>query len=279
MIESWSDQEERLILINMGEARRKSKRHVDFLKKHPFCCFCGGKEPATTIDHVPSKQVFRLKRRPEGLEFPACAQCNHSTGPHELVAALAARFMEKRPYNAEEEKELTKLFTSVDRNRHGLLQEMMPSWQQQFDFDGLNHPEKPQGGGTTNAKGPMLNLSIQIFGAKLCKALHYEHTNKIVPRSGEVYIRWYSNYDRMKGNIPDSLINQLPEPKTLEQGRWNVSDQFNYSFFVTEDEEHGIYFATFQKSYAICGFVSVERNFFTKLKGMKAHIPGESFNL
>ena len=48
---------------------------------------------------------------------------------------------------------------------------------------------------------------------------------------------------------------------------------------LLKTKKHGIYFATFQKSFAICGFVSFERNFYSKIEGMKAHIPGEAFNL
>ena len=263
----------------MGEAKKKNRHKAVFLKQHPFCCFCGGQKPATTIDHVPSIQLFRLRKRPKGLEFPACTQCNQSTGTHELVAAFLSRLWEKTPYNKLETIELGKLISSIDRNRHGLLEELKPSWQQQYDFENLNQPGMPSGGGALNADGPLLNQSIQIFGAKLCKALHDEHTNTIVPATGEIFVRWYSNYDRMTGKIPDDVINQLPEPITLAQGRWNVRDQFEYSFGVTEDEKHGMYFATFQNSFAICGFVSIERNSFPKLEGMKAHIPGKPFNL
>ena len=231
------------------------------------------------MDHVPSKQLFRLKSRPQGLEFPACEQCNHSTGTHELVAALIARFGDDRPHNKMEIKERQKLFSSVDKNRHGLFQEMVPSWLQQYDFHKSNQPEIPLGWSVLNANSPMLNQSLQIVGAKLCKALHYKHTNQIVPKTGVIYVRWYSNYDRMTGNIPDTLINQLPEPRTLAQGKWNVSDQFEYSFNVSEDGKLGIYFATFQISFAICGFVTLERDFLPELEGMKAHIPGKSFNL
>ena len=231
------------------------------------------------MDHVPSKQTFRLKSRPQGLEFPACDQCNQSTGSHESVAALMARAMAGRPYNDQETKEIRKLLLAVDSNRHGLLQELVPNWQQQYDFDNLNHPAKPLGGGPINANGPLLNQSMQIVGAKLCKALHYQHTNKIVPKTGVIYVRWYSNYDRITGSIPDTLINQLPEPRTLAQGKWNVSDQFEYSFNVSEDGKLGIYFATFQQSFAICGFVSSERGILPELEGMKAHIPGEPFCL
>ena len=262
----------------MGESRRRNKRNVAFFERHPFCCFCGGERPATTRDHVPSKQMFHLKRRPQGLEFPACEQCNHSTSPHELTAALLSRltnYIDSKAYV----RELRKLMSQVDKNRHGLLDELMPSWRQQYDFENFRHLDIPQGWGVLNAGGPMLNQSVQIFGAKLCKALHYEHTNKIVPKSGEIYVRWFSNYDRMTGNIPDSLISQLPEPRSLEQGKWNVRDQFEYSFFVHENERRGFYFAAFQRAFAIGGFVSCERNYFPELEGMKAHFPGEPFSL
>jgi hypothetical protein len=39
----------------MGKAKNKKQR---FLAAHPFCCFCGGTEPATTIDHAPPRTCF-----------------------------------------------------------------------------------------------------------------------------------------------------------------------------------------------------------------------------
>ena len=48
----------------MGEAKRRKKLSARILEKHPFCCYCGGNERATTIDHVPAKIVFPYKRAP-----------------------------------------------------------------------------------------------------------------------------------------------------------------------------------------------------------------------
>jgi hypothetical protein len=39
---------------------KKWKR--DFFENHPNCCFCGGTTAATTIDHIPSIQLFSLKK-------------------------------------------------------------------------------------------------------------------------------------------------------------------------------------------------------------------------
>ena len=75
----------------MGEAKRKRNQKENFLKQHPWCCFCGGAAPATTVDHIPSRQMFSLRRRPKGLEVPACEVCNQATRLHEQIAAMLGR--------------------------------------------------------------------------------------------------------------------------------------------------------------------------------------------
>ena len=252
---------------------KPKNRNSDFFRDHPFCCFCGGTTPATTIDHVPSTQTFLQRRRPKGLEVPACKKCNNSTGAHEQVAAFLARLYPNKPYNKLDIKEFGKITKAIAKNNPELLEELVPSWQQQYDYVNLNLPGKP-----LYANGPLLNKSIQIFGRKLCQALHYAHTNKIVPTTGGIYVRWYSNYNRMTGNMPDWWINRFPSPKTLEQGKRNVCDQFQYSLMITEDKTQGGYFATFQKSFAILGLVLLERDPLLELEDTKVHIPGEPFN-
>lgn len=64
------------------------------------------------------------------------------------------------------------------------------------------------------------------FGAKLALALHYEFTGNIVPLSGGVLVRWFSNHDAIAGGIPPSLFDVLREPMTLRQGTWSVPEQF-----------------------------------------------------
>ena len=91
---------------------RKQQRRKDFFLKHPSCCFCGGTQLATTIDHVPPRQMFSLKRRPKGLECPACHSCNQATAKHEQVAAMMARLYPD-PATKAEQRELEKLFKGV----------------------------------------------------------------------------------------------------------------------------------------------------------------------
>ena len=257
----------------MGEAKTKSKRLLQFIKQHPYCCFCGGTSPTETIDHVPSKQIFRLKRRPQGLESPACRNCNEATAPHELVASLIARIYPD-PKNELEEKELIKLYKAVQKNRYGLLQEMFPSWKQQYDYQTLVHPDKPKGGGPLNAQGPLLNESMQIFGVKLCQALHYYHYGQIVPLEGGIAIRWFSNWEAMTGAMPDEFSKLFNQPFSLEQGKWNVKDQFEYSYVILRSEEAGAYLSTFGRSFALVGFIFHDYMNFPETSSMKIRRPG-----
>jgi hypothetical protein len=62
-----------------------------FLESNPMCCFCGGTEVATTIEHLPARIVFPKKHRPKGLEFPACGTCNEQTRGDDSVLSVVAR--------------------------------------------------------------------------------------------------------------------------------------------------------------------------------------------
>ena len=63
---------------------------LGFFEKHPFCCYCGGAEKATTIDHVPAKIMFPNKHRPAGLEVPSCSPCNRGTSKFDQMAGVSA---------------------------------------------------------------------------------------------------------------------------------------------------------------------------------------------
>jgi hypothetical protein len=260
----------------MGEANRKSKRLAQFIERHPRCCFCGGYAPTESIDHVPSRQMFRLKKRPTGLELPACRKCNEDSAPHELVASLVARSMVTYQLTDEDKKEINKLLRAVDKNRHGLLDEMNPTWQQQYDYKNLDHPNKPSFGGIQNAKGPLLNKSMELFSAKMCLALYYEHTKKIVSASGGLIVRWYSNYDHMKGNIPQDILRKFKFNHTLKQGAWNVHEQFGYSYAIPPNSNLSAFSCYFNRAFMLFGFISLDKSVFEN-SNLTLYVPGEIF--
>lgn len=239
---------------------RKRRSTREFLTRHPYCCFCGGVEPATTRDHVPSTQMFSLRRRPKGLEFPACKSCNGATGAHEQVAALISRSYPD-PKTTEEIREFGLIMRSVKKHSPLVLSEMGASWRQ--DYDVRRKLGASFKGGAINAGGPLVSHSIEMFGVKLFLALHYEHTGTIVPKRGGVSVLWFTNWNRINNTIPPELLTLAGEPMSLQQGQWSVANQFEYKVSTDPDGKFGMYVATFRESFLIAGFVSQETKMFS----------------
>lgn len=238
----------------MGAAKLKRRRKEAFLKQHPYCCYCGGETPTTTVDHIPSRQMFSQRWRPKGLEVPACDTCNRATRQHEQVAAMLGRVYPDGPTEAEC-SEVERTMRAVKNNSPGLLEEMLPSREQEMRF-ARSGIDIPGGGGVLNCDGPLLNHSIQMFGAKLGFALHYGVNDRIVPLEGGVAVRWFSNYDAATDGIPQPILRLLGERQTLRQGKRSVDDQFTYAYAVAEGGEMAIYFSTFRMSFAVLSWVS-----------------------
>jgi hypothetical protein len=72
----------------MGDSKRRKSK---FFAEHPYCCFCGGSERATTEDHQPARSLFDSRRWPEGYVFPACERCNAASSRDEAVLAYVTR--------------------------------------------------------------------------------------------------------------------------------------------------------------------------------------------
>lgn len=245
----------------MGEAKQRRTRTQKFIEQNPYCCYCGGTTPADTVDHIPSRQMFVGRHRPQGLEVPACRACNELTRQHEQVAAMLARFYPD-PRTPEEAQELDKILKAVRRNHPLLFSELQPSWLQLYDYKANQDApgsKLPRLGGPLNANGPHLNESMEVFSAKLCFGLYSNHGGHPVGVGGGVATRWYTNYDRLTGRMPTEVLDLFPNRDTLTQGKWSVSDQFEYLWALTEDSRAGGFVAMFRKAFAVIGFVHQDR--------------------
>lgn len=240
----------------MGQARINRRAHSAVIDKMPFCIYCGGQEPASTVDHMPPAVCFRWRQRPKGLEFSACKICNEGASYADYVAGLVSRFFE--PNNeGKYVEELISMFRSVSTNIPGLLEEMKkPRGSEKL---ALNRLPVGVNGGVVNVSGPILSRHIEVFALKLGLALHYEHTKEVLGPEGGIAVRWFSNYELFTGEFPDELKNIFPVPKTLTQGRVQVSDQFEYASIAAEDKTFGAYFASFRLSFSIVAFVAGNR--------------------
>jgi hypothetical protein len=215
--------------------------------------------------------MFSLRGRPNGLEVPACDPCNQATRQHEQVAAMLGRLYPDGPSEAER-AETKKIMGAVHQNVPGLLKEMIPS-QRQHDRFARAGVELPDVAGVLSCKGSLLNHSIQIFGAKLGFALHYATMGRIVPYAGGVAVRWFSNFEAVTGEIPESIFRLLGPVHTLEQGKWSAGDQFNYAYAVTQNKCMAAYFSTFRISFAVLSWISEDISDFTTVDKFQVHRP------
>jgi len=116
------------------------------------CIYCGGTQPADTIEHMPPVMMFIRKQRPKGLEFPSCRECNNGTSKSDLVASLLGR-LSVEPAADVEAAEFKKLLCSVRNNVPRLLEEMHISRAgQNLLRESLSLQE---GGGVLRANGPL----------------------------------------------------------------------------------------------------------------------------
>jgi hypothetical protein len=110
-------------ITHMGEAKRKKRLSARILQEHPFCCYCGGGVAATTIDHVPAKILFPYKRRPRGLEVPACTACNKANSKFDQMAGVFSRVSKQDPVVTDRD-EFKKLVANVHKDFPGWASEL-----------------------------------------------------------------------------------------------------------------------------------------------------------
>jgi hypothetical protein len=223
-----------------------------------LCIYCG--QLADTIEHMPPVMMFLRKQRPKGLEFPSCRECNNGTSKSDLVASFVGR-LSVDPSTEDAAAEVKRLFRSVRNNVPGLLQEMHIGRAGQ-KLAGKTLPLQ-EGGGVVRTNGPLVTKHMLVFGAKLGFALHYEALQMVVPETGGVQPRWFSNAQAARGEIPKELFSLLPATRhTLKQGRREVSNQFQYTWAITPGGNHALFYATFHRSFAIAVVSAVDRTVF-----------------
>lgn len=238
----------------MGEANRRRPLRDRVLHSESFCIYCGGTNAAETIDHMPPRTIFSGRRRPKGLEFPACRLCNDGARLSEQVAGLLSR-MYPDPVDEAGKVEVKKILYEAENNLPGLLLELFPGSRQSFAFrrPGTGQQEV---GNVLRVNGPLVTSAMNTFSAKLGLALHFNQTSKIIPPSGATAVRWFSNIDAIQGGIPDDILRLVGPPRTLEQGKFHTGEQFRYGSRASEDGGFTAHFASFRFSFSVVAFVS-----------------------
>lgn len=246
----------------MGEQRRKdaNARSVAFAKTDR-CIYCGGFVPATTVDHCPPRAMFSNRQWPEGYVFPACQPCNAEAKEAENWVAFMARINSGPGFD--EQAEADEMFRIA---RPILKPEVIRS----MSMSGLDKKAIARRIGVTKELGktyadiPLIKVpkeaknAIDYFSRKVVKALHFEHTKRVVPVDAAIKRRWFTNYNEMEGKIPPEIFTIPTGIPTLERTKVNLSRQFNYLYTVSAEGDLGVYTIEFRQSF--CIFVMVAFN-------------------
>jgi hypothetical protein len=238
----------------MGDSKRRRSR---FFVEHPYCCFCGGSERATTEDHQPARSLFDSRRWPEGYVFPACERCNAGSRRDEAILAFVTRLgYTEAELSQEQIGEWRRALAGIRRNFPQLPQLLTANEKRAFLKErGIDRPAN-----VALADLPIIaldretiNNAFRICALKLFCALHYKHRRIILPRTGSVFARWWMNIDVQQGAIPDELVALLRGHPTLHRAKVDLRSQFAYQYGVSEDAKHGFYICWFRNSFAMVG--------------------------
>lgn len=224
----------------MGEANRK---RAEFFRAHPNCCFCGGKTPATTRDHVPNRATFPGRQAPEGYEFPACANCQHSTRLDEIAFSALVYFLADDP-DVPEPAQAQRIIRGLVNNLPHLarIQQMTANEKRRAvrELD-INHP----GGAFSNLSMVKIPTEwhryVERYLAKIARALFYKHLGRAVPADWVVWSQW--TYDRIGANR-EALKEWIEMTPIVEVGRRsNVDLGERFVYRVNFSDEMGAFAA------------------------------------
>jgi hypothetical protein len=196
---------------------------------------------------------------------PACDACNQATKKHEQIVAFIAR-LSGPAVTREQMREFEELMRRMHKHHPLLLAEMAPSWLQQHDFRALGPQFADEG--PFNASGPLLSASLDAFAKKLAHSFYYTHARRVLPPTGGMVHKIFTNYDRQLGRVPQVIFRGLTGPLTLQQGKFNVANQFEYAFGI--GERFGAFVASFRTTLLIHMIVHEDRQ---ALKQLGATVP------
>ena len=109
--------------------------------------------------------------------------------------------------------------------------------------------------GLLSAGGPLFMKHMLHFAGKMGFAIYYEAKGHPVPADGILIADFYTNAHAIGGQLPSEIIDLLPAPMTLSQGRKIVSDQFEYTWRETACGTAFYCFASFGHSIAVDAIV------------------------
>lgn len=220
----------------MGAAKR---RRDAFFAAHPVCCFCGGREPAVTVDHVPPRSAFVSRIGPENFEFPACVPCNKGSAASEQAFALYARLFDQNDANYDQ-SHTRRLISGVKNN--------LPSALPRTDISAGEKRRVLRHFGWERSRGAFLEDiglvglpeeaggHIERVAAKLLAALHYRHMGVCLSEAHAVFFGWSQQGLPGVEEAKEIILEGMPRLVVGARVNTSIGDQFAYRWGTNPDE-------------------------------------------
>jgi hypothetical protein len=244
----------------MGQAkankRAKQSATQRLLEQYPNCCFCGGGSQATTREHMPPKALFDNSYRPDKLVMPACEECNSGTRTADLIASMLARW--RLDLSEQEKKDHSRLAARVRTSYPELIAEWTKLNEAERLKAKLEH-DAPENSAVI-VIGPLTIRQLNLFSHKVVLGLYFEHFHEPLPDADRICAYWRTKEDIPKGGLPPMLFEMMNKYGTLEQGKWNTREIFEYRFDVNEREGLFACLARLRGGLFVTGFAVNDTN-------------------
>jgi hypothetical protein len=185
----------------------RKRRYIDVA--HPFCCFCGGTTPATTLDHVPPKSCFPDGLCPEGLKFPACEACNHGTKGGDRIFGLYVMLLDFDRSSLDQNfaRKLIRLRDGITNN----CPEGLPDASTAHLIRRVGGVDTPRPIAVEVRTPVAFRNAALRMGRKLAHALYYRELGEALSKQHRLATGLYQAQDSRAAALTELFANLLPD--------------------------------------------------------------------
>jgi hypothetical protein len=237
----------------MASTHGKLGKKKRFLIDHPYCCFCGGTEVSTTIDHIPPKACFPDGYWPEEFEFPACAACNQGSKRDDQLAGFYTQLLDFNESNrtAQDAAKMTKLRDAIARN----YPDALPDAATSVPIHRVGSIITPNPIAISVQRPAAFAQTMETLQRKLTHALYYRETAKSLTKSHS----YLSEHYQIQGSdhTMTKFLGELLPDQTIG-GRKNIKnygERFGYKSGYKDKDDLFMYAAQFGKGLIVWGMV------------------------
>lgn len=224
---------------------QKAIRRAKFFAEHPYCIFCGGAAPATTIEHCPPRGMFHDRAWPDGFEFPACEACNEGSSDADLLVAFLKRCAD--PGDTVDAAGTLGTIKATRKQLPSVLQQMGAVRSSSIEARRLNRRfgNRPGPGEMHQDVSPLplpdeAHTAIPMFGGKLAKGIYYMKSHQAFSSDGCLLLHWFTNTESARtGTYPvfDALRSFPAVEMPVRRGNASLVEQFRVRAHHAPDEQ------------------------------------------